>query len=76
MKYNLKKWLSRYLKPDKSLLSAIGLDLRVMGGTLISAVLIGLFALDGTTGGFALLLLGVILWSYGLFLTKIGQAEK
>lgn len=73
----LKTFLVRYLPPDKKTLGAIGEDLRKIAVTAIGVGIVG-FAVTGDTitvrESSAVLLIGIILWIYGILLTRVSNS--
>ncbi|MBC8951057.1 permease [Xenorhabdus sp. TS4] len=73
----IKKWFVRLFSPDKKTLGAIGEDLRKVAVTAIGVGIAGL-AVSGDTiifkEGGLVLVIGIILWVYGIILTKVSNS--
>lgn len=76
---NFKMYLVRYLPPDKKTLGAIGEDLRKIAVTAIGVGIVGL-AVSGDTvtvpEASLVLALGLILWIYGIILTRVSNSDS
>ncbi|ABO42223.1 TPA: permease [Vibrio cholerae] len=73
----IKTWFVRLFSPDKKTLGAIGEDLRKVAVTAIGVGIVGL-AVSGDTitvkEAGLVLVIGVILWIYGIILTKVSNS--
>lgn len=72
----IKTWFVRLFSPDKKTLGAIGEDLRKVAVTAIGVGIVGL-AVSGDTITVKVglvLVIGVILWIYGIILTKVSNS--
>lgn len=77
-KSRMKKWLVRFRKPDKDTLLEMGKDIRTLALTVIGATLIGV-VIDPKVMPIPFqltLIFGVVLWVYGIILTRIANMIK
>jgi hypothetical protein len=74
----IKTWFVRLFSPDKKTLGAIGEDLRKVAVTAIGVGGIVGLAVSGDTitvkEAGLVLVIGVILWIYGIILTKVSNS--
>lgn len=73
----LKAFLIRVLTPDKKTIGAIGDDVRKVAITAISVGIVGCVVTSdtiSTTEALIVLGLGIILWVYGVILTKYSNS--
>jgi polyferredoxin len=70
-------WLSNYLKSDKKTLAAIGEDIRKVAVTAIGVGLVGIVITSDIVSpweGVFVLFCGIVLWIYGIIITKISNS--
>lgn len=73
----VRKWLVRFIKPDRDTLLEMGKDIRTLALSVIAATLVGL-AVDTKSVPIPFemtLTFGVIFWIYGIILTRIANMK-
>ena len=72
-----KKWLTRFLKPDRDTLLELGKDIRTLALTVIGAALIGLSVGAAAPMPYGLTLsVAAVVWLQGMLLTRLANMIK
>jgi len=73
----IKAWFVRFFSPDKKTLVVIGEDLRKIAVTATGVGIVGLAVSGDTitvTEGGLVMVIGIVLWVYGIVLTKTSNS--